>query len=176
MKLYVARHGETSWNKENKVLGRSDIPLNVKGMEQACELAIEFKKIDIDRIIVSPLKRARVTGEIVAEAKGISVEIADELIEMDFGIYDGVDRLGEEFQKAKRRFFWRYEEGESYMDVAARVYPFITSLKEKYPNESILLVTHGGILRIINTYFNRIENEDFAKYAVPNCGYLEFEL
>ena len=67
MKLIVARHGQTEWNLQNRVLGRTDIPLNEKGKSQAVELAENLAAIHIDHIYVSPLARAAETGKIVAE-------------------------------------------------------------------------------------------------------------
>jgi len=69
--LYVTRHGQTGWNALDKVLGRTDIPLDEKGMEQARELARSLKDTEIDEIRCSPLMRTRQTGESVSEATGI---------------------------------------------------------------------------------------------------------
>lgn len=58
MKLYIARHGETTWNAQNKVSGRTDVPLTEKGMEQARRLAERMSGLPIDVIFASPLQRA----------------------------------------------------------------------------------------------------------------------
>mgnify|MGYP002801243846 CR=1 FL=1 len=62
MKLYVTRHGETAWNRENIVCGVTDIPLNETGMEQAKATAQKLRDTPLDRVIVSPLLRARQTA------------------------------------------------------------------------------------------------------------------
>ena len=62
--IYVVRHGETEWNAINKVLGRTDIPLNVNGMNQAQELARSMKDLKIDTFLCSPLLRTRQTAGI----------------------------------------------------------------------------------------------------------------
>ena len=64
--LYVARHGQTTWNAQNKVCGISDVDLTEKGIEQAKELAKKIKEIDIHIIITSPLKRTMQTAEIIS--------------------------------------------------------------------------------------------------------------
>ena len=125
MKLIVARHGQTEWNLQNRVLGRTDIPLNQKGKAQAVELAENLAAIHIDHIYVSPLARAAETGKIVAEICGADLSVRDALIEHDFGAFEGVDRSDENYKRAKRNFAKRYPGSESYFDVAARVYPFL---------------------------------------------------
>lgn len=176
MKLYITRHGETSRNAENRVLGRSDIPLNEKGREQAIILAEKLKDTEIDVIFTSPLCRAKETAEIVGVSKKL-MPIGDErLLEINFGDFEGVPRDSEEYQAAKRDHFKRYPNGESYFDMAYRIYDFLFMLKREYSDKKVLVVSHGGVCRIICNYFRDMENEEFVQHAFPNCGLEEFEL
>lgn len=176
MKLYLTRHGETMRNAENKVLGRDDIQLNKKGEMQAEELAEKLEKIPIDMIFTSPLSRAKDTANIVAKRKGL-IPIEDErIIEIEFGEFEKVPRDYEPYQRAKREYFKRYPGGESYFDMAYRIYDFIHMLKREYSNKNVLVVSHGGVCRIIHNYFIDMENEEFVRFAFPNCGLEEFEL
>ncbi|MFV0413381.1 MAG: histidine phosphatase family protein, partial [Oscillospiraceae bacterium] len=68
MKIYVTRHGETVWNFENKLCGSTDIKLTSKGIGQAQALAKTLGGRGIEAIIASPLKRARQTAQILAQA------------------------------------------------------------------------------------------------------------
>ena len=163
--IYIVRHGETEWNAINKVLGRTDIPLNSNGIKQAHELADALKDLKIDFFLCSPLLRARQTADIIAEEIGIGYSIDDRLIEQDFGEFEGVDRFASEYQKAKREYFVRYPDGESFFDLAARVYPLIKELGEA----NALLVTHGGICRIVRSYFEDMGNEEFVQFSQGNC-------
>ena len=163
--LYVVRHGETEWNAINKVLGRTDIPLNSKGLDQARELARSMKGLEIEVFLASPLTRTRQTADAIAEEIGIGYETDDRLIESDFGVFEGADRLSEDYQAAKREFFSKYPGGESFFDMAARIYPLLKELEGK----DALLVTHGGICRIIRSYFKDMDNEEFPEYAQGNC-------
>ena len=163
--IYVVRHGETEWNALNKVLGRTDIPLDQNGIEQAKELARSLKDIKIDVFLSSPLSRARQTADIIAEETGVAHSIDDRLIEQDFGTFEGIDRFSEEYQEAKRRFFMRYPGGESYFDIAARVFSLIKELEGK----DALLVTHGGVCRVIRSYYEDMSNEDFVRFSQENC-------
>lgn len=175
MKLIVARHGETLWNVQNKVLGRTDIPLNDAGVRQAEDLADELSQFGIQVVYASPLVRATKTGEIVAERNGASLVVLEELIEQNFGVFEGIDRGDEDYQQAKRNYAMRYPEGESYFDVVARVYPLLFEIRKKNL-DGTAIITHGGICRIINSFFEQLSNEEFASFTMPNCGYKVYEL
>ncbi len=163
--IYVVRHGETEWNAINKVLGRTDIPLNDKGREQAYELARSLKDLEIDVFLCSPLCRARQTADAISNETGIRYEIDDRLIEQDFGKFEGVNRFDDGYQEAKREYFARYPGGESYFDIAARVFPLLKELN----GANALLVTHGGVCRMIRNYFEDMGNEEFVKFSQGNC-------
>ncbi len=169
MELYIVRHGQTVWNVENKVQGRTDIPLNEEGIRQAEKLAEVLKDTPLDLVITSPLSRAWVTGKTVADSHGIPCLTDDRLIEMCFGEFEGTDRRQKAYQREKRRFFARYPQGESFMDVAARVYSFLQDIRETYPDKSILVASHNGICRVMCNYFQDMENEEFADFAMGNC-------
>lgn len=174
MKLYMMRHGETSWNADNRILGATDIPLNERGRAQALQAAERMKDIDIDVIYTSQLSRAMETGlAVAAMQKNCKVSHESCLNEHDFGEFEGQDRRSEEYQREKRNCFKRYPGGESFLDVAARVYPFIKGLisDPQLKDKSVLIVSHGGICRIITSFFRDMENEEFVTFAMPNCGY-----
>ncbi len=175
MKLIVARHGETLWNVDNKVLGRTDLPLNENGIRQAVLLAEDLKQLDVQVVYTSPLERAVKTGKIIAEENEVELIVLENLIEQNFGIYEGMDRANDEYQLAKRQYAKRYPKGESYFDVVARVYPLICAIREKNIDGTVI-ITHGGVCRVINSFFAPMDNEEFASFVMPNCGYKVYEL
>lgn len=175
MKIYLTRHGETVWNTKDWVQGMTDIPLNGNGMQQAEQLAEQMAGVHLDVVYTSQLQRAMVTGRMVAERHGsCRLEVCDAINEMNFGKYEGRVRADQEYQSEKRKYFKRYEGGESYLDVAARVYPFIEMLKAR--NEDVLVVAHNGICRVFTNYFQPMENEEFAAFTLGNCEVKTFEL
>lgn len=176
MKLYVTRHGETQWNVENRVCGVTDVELTEQGRRQARALAGRVRGLAVDRIISSPMKRALETSRIVAEETGLPVDVDPRLREQSYGRFEGVDRGDEGFLSNKRCFAFRYPGGESMMDVAHRTYGLMEELRERYPDENILLVCHGGVCRVIRTYFRDMSNEAFFRYSQENCGVEEYEL
>ena len=176
MKLYVARHGETAWNAENKICGRTDLPLTDRGIRQAKALAENMAGIPIERIIASPMIRAQQTAAAVSEVLGIAVQTDARLIEQNFGIFEGKDRKDPGYLANKRMFAYRYPGGESQMDVAHRVYSLIEELKEKYSDESILLVCHGGVCRSVRTYFEDMTNDEYFYFSEENANARMYEL
>ncbi len=173
--LYVVRHGQTIWNLQNKVCGITDVELTELGKEQAKALANEVQGNSISLIISSPLKRAVETSQIISEICDIPFEIDKRLIEQNYGIYEGVDRKKEEFLNNKRQFAFKYPNGESMMQVAYRVYGLLEELKCKYSDKNVLVITHGGVCRIINTYFRDMTNEEFFHYTLQNARLEKYE-
>ena len=90
MKLYLIRHGQNDWNLEGKIQGRTDIPLNKTGLEQAAMLAKGMEHRPVTRIFSSPLKRALQTAQIIGESRKAPVEIVEDLQEVDFGRWEGL--------------------------------------------------------------------------------------
>jgi len=175
MKMIVLRHGETDWNKQDKVLGRTDMPLNDQGKAQALKMAEGLRDTHIDVIYTSPLRRARETAETLSGGT-IPVVVADDLIEMDYGVFEGEPRKSPVYQAAKRDYFKRYPEGESYLDVAGRVLPLLKKWSVAHKDDTIAVVSHGGICRVVVNWIEDMDNEEFPSFAMPNCGWKVFEL
>ena len=153
--LYVARHGETDWNKKGIISGRSDIALSKIGYHQATLLAEEVANLDapITRIIHSPLNRAEETARIVSEANHLPMSVDERLIELDYGDYDGKSDELAGYQKIRTQFAVRYPNGESLMDVYARIVPLLAELEQDAEN-TYLLVCHNSVIRAIKNYLS----------------------
>lgn len=175
MRLLVTRHGETEWNVRNEINGRTDTELTPRGTEQARELAKSLVNEKIDLIISSPLTRSAKTAEIIKEATGARLVLDKRLIEVDFGTYEGAQRGDESFMLAKENLAVRFPEGESMLQVAARIYSLLEVAKN-FNEKTLLFVTHGGTCRVINSYFNDMENSEFANFKPKNCCLLEYTL
>ncbi|MES2215576.1 MAG: histidine phosphatase family protein [Pseudomonadota bacterium] len=87
--FYFIRHGETEWNKNKIIMGRSDIPLNQYGIEQAYQVQKFLRDISFSEICTSPLKRAYKTAEILNEAIDCKLTTHDDLVERGFGELEG---------------------------------------------------------------------------------------
>lgn len=178
MKIYSTRHGQTDFNKQDLILGTTDIPLNETGVAQARQLAEEIEKIgDIDLIIASPMVRAFTTAKTVAEHCGIEIIIDDRLREWDYGRYEGKSRYTDGFFASKREFAVRMgSTGESVLQLSHRVYSLLDEVVKKYNDKNILLVSHGGICRIIETYFHDMTTEDYSNWFMGNCQLIEYNI
>ena len=176
MKLYIARHGETPWNVENRVSGRTDVPLTERGLQQAQELAKNAMGKGIEVIISSPLLRARQTAQAVSDAIGVPVLIDERLMELDFGKFEGGPRSDPDFQYTRAQFPTRYPGGESAFQLAHRVYSALEDVKRKYDGKTVLLVCHGGVCRMVRSYFMDLTNDEYSYYFAPNAELVEYEL
>lgn len=145
--LFLVRHGETDWNRERRIQGRTDIPLNDTGREQALATGRLLARRRWDGIVTSPLVRAAETAAIIAAEVGLGVpEPIDALMERNYGQAEG---LG--FEEVDRRF----PEGihvpgrESREAVALRVVPALLRLAAERPGQAIIVVSHGGAIRSV---------------------------
>ncbi len=169
MRLYVTRHGETPLNADRRVSGLADVPLTERGRAQARALAGQAAGKGIGLVIASPLQRAQETARTVAEALGVPLRLEPRLRELDYGRYDQAPIDQPDFVRIKRQFAWHMGGGESILDVAARVYPFLDELRSRCPEQTVLLVCHGTVCRVIHSYFCDLTNEDFWASIPENC-------
>ncbi|MBE7069270.1 MAG: histidine phosphatase family protein [Ruminococcaceae bacterium] len=167
--FYFVRHGETVWNVANKICGATDIELTPKGHEQAVGTGKKIieEGIKADVILTSPLVRALDTAKHISEMTGIPLEIEPRLTEQNFGIYESTARDGAEFHEAKKDMASRFKTGESMLHVAQRIYNLIDEIKagDRVP----ILVAHNGIVRIVESYFREMDNEEFSSCGINNC-------
>jgi len=176
MRLFAARHGQTQWNAENKICGTTDLPLTEEGWAQARALAEKTVDLELDLIICSPMLRAKQTASAVAEKLNIPVLEDPRLVEQNYGIYEGMDRKTPGFLENKRHFAVRYPGGESMMDVAHRIYGLLEEVKRDHAEKNVLLVCHGGVLRLVRSYFEPMTNEEYFHYSPGNADIREYEL
>ena len=178
MKIYVTRHGQTDYNKDEIILGVTDLPLNETGMAQARELAENVEKLgNVDIIIASPMKRALTTAQAVADRCGLEIIVDERLREWDYGGFEGRSRFTEGFAENKVNFGVRMgKSGESLLQLSHRVYSVLEDIKAKYSDETVLVVCHGGICRVIETYFNDMTNEEYSNWFMGNCQIIGYSL
>ena len=136
--LIVVRHGRTAWNAQGRLLGHEDVPLDAKGLEQAARLA---GTISADRVISSPLARARQT----AEAFAVPVEIDDRWIELDYGDLDGTptaDVPRETWAEWRADVCYHPRGGESLRELSDRVELACADVIDAARTSDVVVVTH----------------------------------
>lgn len=186
MEVYLIRHGETEWNKQRRLQGRTDIPLNDAGLAAARKAARNISALDFSLVLHSPLIRAKKTAEILRGERSCPIRKEEFLREISFGIGEGVhlheDREEEkELKAALIRFFQDpgnyipLEGGESIPALKKRVKSFIEEvllpLEEEYREQRILIVAHGAVLRAVLDNIKNIPDESFWDGELAsNCG------
>lgn len=176
MDLYIVRHGETGYNKMGLLQGRIDIPLNQNGIDQAKQTKKELEQINFDVVISSPLSRAIETAKIIAPDKEIKTD--HRLIERNLGEYEGKPKRICDFDFYDNLLANHTEKGmEAILDLIVRVRSLILELKEKYPDSTILLVTHGGLINAVSHCFKPNSNEEILKRIdLINGGFIKYHL
>lgn len=146
--IVLARHGETDWNRERRVQGHADAPLNETGRAQARRLARDLAGERFDAVYSSDLVRASETARIVAESRGRDVGLVPGLRERRFGTWEGLtdSEIRERFPDARPG---HWGDGETADEMAARVLAALRSLAEAHPGGHLLVVAHGGPLRAV---------------------------
>lgn len=155
MKIYVIRHGITKFNKKKIVNGQIDEPLALEGIEQA-KNASSLIPVSITHIYTSSLIRARQTAEIINTKLHRPISFHNELTEIHMGFLAGKSwenmENGLELKKRHRtaQFNYRPFGGESVGDVKKRLIYFLKRLNGKHKDYETLIVTHGGIIRVLH--------------------------
>lgn len=185
IKIYVARHGETPWNAENRIQGRSDPGLSARGRAHSLELLDRFKHRPISTIYTSTLKRSFETARPLADFLNLPIQKQPELDEIFLGMWEGkiftdVDQLGrkewEEFMA--NRFTYRKHGGENYTDVVTRLKPFVERVLGIHTGEEILVVGHRAANRMLIAMLVdfplqealRIEQDHDCVYVIERNG------
>ena len=173
--IYFVRHGVTDWNENvdksgkkcPRCQGRTDIPLNKNGIAQAEKLRDELKNIKFDKVICSPLTRAKQTCEIILGSLD-GVIFDERVIERSFGEFEGLTRDEFDFIGFCKKDFKGYKGAESVQDVENRVFSILDELKQE-PNQTILIVAHGGVGCAFLSYFDGFPGDDnYSKLIIPN--------
>lgn len=163
-KLLLVRHGNTKGNSAERFWGNTDVELSTAGIRQAEQLRDRLATEKIDAIYASDLRRASATAEIIASQHHLEVIICPELHEINFGKVEGltfkeISQLYPELVKAwpTRDLTFKYPDGESVGDLNNRVIKFLDRLEKHTPEETILIVAHSGVLRLLICHLLRME-------------------
>ena len=161
--LTLIRHGQTDWNLQRRLQGRSDIPLNDTGREQARTVGRELSASGQhwDALVSSPLQRARETAEIIGEQIGLRLSRTyDDLVERAFGDVEGQDCTG---TSDDERHALMEKHGEATEDVVQRGLSVLRRITEDFPGQDVMVVAHGTLIRltldrVLDTELPSLEN------------------
>ena len=156
LRLFVLRHGETVFTRERRFAGWRDSPLTDAGLRQSEAAAAALSGVAISAVFASPLERARTSAEAVAKPHRLAVQIMPAFRELGFGAWEGRTRAEVEAAEPALYDVWRTAPdrfaapgGESLPTVAKRVAEGIETLRADHDGESVVLVTHAVVIRLI---------------------------
>jgi len=156
LRLFVLRHGETEWSRERRFAGWRDIPLSDAGRQQCEAAATALTPVAVASVYTSPLERARTSAETIAKPHGLDVRVEPAFREMGFGEWEGRTRGEVAASDPARYEAWRTAPeafaapgGESVATVAARVTAGLDELRAEHDGQSVVLVTHAIVVRLI---------------------------
>jgi broad specificity phosphatase PhoE len=165
--LLMARHGQTDLNIDERWQGRLDMPLNATGVAQAEQLVLSLPG-GINALVVSPMLRARQTAEPVTRALGLVPRLDADFRERDFGIFEGLtddDAVRQYPELAARNVAYRWDEAppgaEPTRAVVERVARGLQRLREAHDGQTVLLVSHGFVVRCLRHLIDGVSDEGF---------------
>jgi 2,3-bisphosphoglycerate-dependent phosphoglycerate mutase len=166
--ILLARHGETDWNRDGRVQGHTDTPLNETGRAQARALAAELADEPIDAVYSSDLLRAHETARVVAGSHQLDVTSTRDLRERHFGTWEGMtdDEVLARFPQAASG---PWGDAETVDEMTQRVLAAVYRIAEAHPGGTVLAVSHGGPLRAVSWHARGPDID-----SVPNCHVMRF--
>ena len=176
--LYIMRHGRTDWNAKYKLQGRTDIPLNDEGRQMAEKAAAEYADVHFDICYCSPLIRAKETAEILLRGRDVPIVTDERLVEMSFGVYEGVENSFSDPECPINQLFYHPEDyivpvkdGESLDELFARTGSFLEEVVfgQVKAGKDVLIVGHGAMNSSIVCRVLDKPRADFWKAGIDNC-------
>lgn len=181
MKFYLTRHGETDWNKIHRTQGRTDLPLNDKGRQQAQRLAQRMKDKGLSCVYTSPMSRAADTARAISEACGVKLVIDERLTERDFGPLEG-ETFPDLLKKYPKEMDVWINDPYNHMQpgvepipqIVERIVSFLDDVKKNHAkHEDIMVVTHGTVAGLFLLHLMDMPMKKLHHMGMSNCCYTQ---
>lgn len=170
-RLLLVRHGETSANVAGRMQGRGDDPLTTLGQQQVRAIAERLKREahPVTALYTSPLGRARLTADAIGAALGVTPQLRDGLQEINLGTLEGASsaELAAVIAAGPDS---RYPEGESLREFVERTVGTMAGLVAAHPGETIVAVTHGGVISNVLANWADGYGRGWREYVAHNCA------
>lgn len=154
-KIYLIRHGETTWNKEKKFQGCTNTPLTDLGVAQGEKLARRLENVKFTALYTSPLKRAAKTADLISLKQEVTATEDERFKEIFFGDFEGKTfrALGEEYpwfqEWTKDPSMHKIPNGDNLQEVLIKTEQVFKDMCEKIEGGEIGIVTHAGFIRLV---------------------------
>ena len=175
--IILIRHGETEWNSQQRMQGHSNSDLSSVGQAQIQALGQWMKNAPFDHIYSSDSLRAKKTAEAITQFSGHELKIDLRLREKNLGVFEGL--TSEEARERHPEVFRLFktagskyviDEGESTQQLQDRALEIVEEIRIKHPEERLLLVTHGGFIRVVMKHSLGLSLETPTRFFVRNTG------
>lgn len=186
MNILLIRHGQTQWNSEGRVQGRTDIPLNEKGRAQAQAVAQWLSSRRIDAVYSSPLARAFDTAQAIADKHGLEPKKLNGMIEIDFGLWEGKTspELAKEYPEFWEDWSWHLDEAKSAQMQAESAYAILNRaekaldevISQNAPDSVIAIISHTMPIKLLMANAIGIPLNNMRQVKVENCSICELEI
>ena len=175
--IILIRHGETEWNSQQRMQGHSNSDLSSVGQAQIQALGQWMKNVPFDHIYSSDSLRAKQTAEAITQFSGHELKIDLRLREKNLGVFEGL--TSEEARERHPEVFRLFktagskyviDEGESTQQLQDRALEIVNEIRIKHPEERVLLVTHGGFIRVVMKHSLGLSLETPTRFLIRNTG------
>ena len=175
--IILIRHGETEWNSQKRMQGHSNSDLSSVGQAQIQALGQWMKNVPFDHIYSSDSLRAKQTAEAITQFSGHKLKIDLRLREKNLGVFEGL--TSEEARERHPEVFRLFktagskyviDEGESTQQLQDRALEIVDEIRIKHPEERVLLVTHGGFIRVVMKHSLGLSLETPTRFLIRNTG------
>jgi len=175
--LVMIRHGETEWNTQHRMQGHSNSNLTKLGLAQIKALGEWMKRTPFSHIYSSDSLRARLTAESITKYSEHVLRIDKRLREKNLGVFEGLtsEEAMERFPEIYHLFKtagseYVIENGESTHQLLERSFKFIEEIRLNHPFERVILVTHGGVLRVLIKHILGLSLDSSTRFKIKNTG------
>ena len=175
--IILIRHGETGWNSQQRMQGHSNSDLSSVGQAQIQALGQWMKNVPFDLIYSSDSPRAKQTAEAITQFSGHELQFDQRLREKNLGVFEGL--TSEEARERHPEVFRLFktagskyviDEGESTQQLQDRALEIVNEIRIKHPEERVLLVTHGGFIRVVMKHSLGLSLETPTRFLIRNTG------
>jgi probable phosphoglycerate mutase len=180
--IILIRHGETEWNSQKRMQGHSNSDLSSVGQAQIQALGQWMKNVPFDLIYSSDSPRAKQTAEAITQFSGHELQFDQRLREKNLGVFEGL--TSEEARERHPEVFRLFktagskyviDEGESTQQLQDRALEIVNEIRIKHPEERVLLVTHGGFIRVVMKHSLGLSLETPTRFLIRNTGVFRLE-
>jgi len=175
--IILIRHGETEWNSQQRMQGHSNSDLSSVGQAQIQALGQWMKNVPFDLIYSSYSLRAKQTAEAITQFSGHELQFDQRLREKNLGVFEGLtsEEARERHPEVFRLFktagsTYVIDEGESTQQLQDRALEIVNEIRIKHPEERVLLVTHGGFIRVVMKHSLGLSLETPTRFLIRNTG------